>query len=397
MPKIAIQAIASPQALRTALKRVVRGKHSGPAAQIAGTDGDSIASFLAHAESRLATITKQLLRGEYRFSSLRPIFVPKKNGKKRLICIPTVADRVVQRALLDYLTPKSGWLSNGISHGFVPDLGVPDAVALAVKYRTNHPWVYKTDITSFFDRIDRELLKARVRARVRHRSLHELLDMAMACEIETSRRSTERDIKILGIRAGRGVRQGMPLSPYFANLLLDGFDRACAAAGHLAIRYADDLIFFAHTKDQALALDEFCRFELAKLQLELPTLDGESKTRIYAPEEAAEFLGVDLRRSQAGGYEIAISPEQMRHVKERIYTYGNLRELRSLGLDITKFGSSLRTAVDTYAATYSYCCNAADLRNHLEAWRSEALRRVFRELGLKTEAMSEDQRWFLSL
>ncbi|WP_398494432.1 reverse transcriptase domain-containing protein [Variovorax sp.] len=343
-------------------------------------------------------LSSQLRTGQFRFGSLQPFLIPKDNGKNRLICVPNVADRVVQRAILDYLTPKNGgWLANGVSFGFVPDLGVPDAVKLAVKYRGVRPWVFKTDITAFFDRIDRKQLLDRVRSQLRQRSLHSLIESAIDCEILARTERMRKSLRAMDIREGRGVRQGMPLSPFFANLVLAPFDKACTARGLAAIRYADDLIFFATSKAEAVELQKFCLEQLDALNLQIPELGSGSKTQIYEPNEPAEFLGVELRLATAGGYEVAISPLHMQKIKQRIYSYGNLQELRTRGLDVTKFGNSLRSSTAAYGATYSYCCNAQDLLNHLNSWQKATMTSIVKALGLEPGNLTIDQRWFLGL
>jgi len=397
MAKVALEVIATRAALRAAWKRVSKGKLAGPSAFRPGVDGESLDSFSRCLDARLAEISTAIRGGSYRFSSLKPFLVPKPNGKNRLICVPTVSDRVVQRAMLDFLTPRNGWIANGVSFGFVPDLGVPDAVKLAVTYRADAPWVFKTDITAFFDRIDRGLLIQRVRSKIKHRSLHALMESVASCEIHHEGDAMARKLKALDVRAGRGVRQGMPLSPFFANLMLEPFDRACKEKNLGAIRYADDLAFFTSSEDEARTVQQFCVQELTALRLDIPELGQNSKTRIYGPTESAEFLGVDLRAAAGGQFEVAVSSELMHQIKQRIYLYGNLSELQTRGLDITRFGNALRAAVAAYGATYSYCANAKDLKNHLASWEQEVMTRIIRELGIDVNALSSGQRWFLGL
>jgi len=398
MARSAIDIIASDTALRAAWRRVSKGKLAGASAFRPGVDGESLDSFAQSLETKLAHISGALLARRFAFSELQPFFVPKPNGKRRLICVPTVRDRVVQRAILDFLTPKhGGWLANGVSYGFVPDLGVPDAVKLAVKYRAERPWVFKTDIAAFFDRIDRPLLLGRVHSQIRHRSLHELVESAIGCEIHVGGDDMRAKLKMLDIRPGRGVRQGMPLSPFFANLMLAPFDRACKARNLAAIRYADDLIFFAQSEVEALEVQAFCLEQLSALRLEIPELGEGSKTQIYRPEQPAEFLGVELRVASAGGYEVAISSEHMAQIKQRIYTFGNLNELHARGLNVTKFGNALRSATAAYGTTYSFCSNATDLLNHLSSWEQETIMKIVKSLGIDLAKMTAEQRWFLGL
>ncbi|KVD38210.1 hypothetical protein WI84_12970 [Burkholderia ubonensis] len=110
--------------------------------------------------------------------------------------------------------------ANKISYGFVKDRGVKKAVHDACEIRAKYGWVYKTDITSFFDSIDRLHLERALKAVIRERSLHPLLVQAIGCEIFATKGSVAKRINRLGIKAGRGVRQGMQLSPFFSNIML---------------------------------------------------------------------------------------------------------------------------------------------------------------------------------
>ena len=156
-------------------------------------------------------------------------------------------------------------------------------------------------------------------------------------------------------------------------------------------------MFFTSSEDEARTVQQFCIRELTALRLDIPELGQNSKTQIYGPAESAEFLGVDLRAVAGGQFEVAVSSELMHQIKQRIYLYGNLTELQARGLDITRFGNALRAAVAAYGATYSYCANAKDLKNHLASWEQEVMTRIIRELGIDVNALSSGQRWFLGL
>lgn len=188
----------------------------------------------------------------------------------------------------------------------------------------------------------------------------------------------------------------MPLSPYFANVMLEPFDQACAKAELNAIRYADDLAFFADTKGLAEQCEDFCRTELERLSLGIPELGLASKTRIYSPQEPADFLGVEIAIAEKG-YQLRVSPRQMDVIKGRIHALGNLKELRERGLDITRFGSALSSTVRSFAAAYEHCSNMADLQQHLDACRSNAVRSAVKSLGVDLDRLSGDARWFLGL
>jgi retron-type reverse transcriptase len=223
--------------------------------------------------------------GAYQFSDLRAVLVPKGDSKDRVICIPTVRDRVFQRALNDYLAngDRCG-LNNKSSFGFIPGRSVEKAAARARELRRTLPWAYKTDISSFFDAIDRQLLAERIRRQVRDRSLHKCLIAASECEIKATSASNAKRIAKAGIQAGRGVRQGMPLSPFFANLILKDFDRLIEYADINMVRYADDLICFAGSQNACEDIHGHVRESLAREKLQIPDPGSNSKTQIYAPD-----------------------------------------------------------------------------------------------------------------
>lgn len=375
-----------------------RGKLGKPSALRPGSDGKSLTSFALRLDDEVAHISSRLRQGTYQFSNLDPHFVPKANGKGvRVICSPVIADRVVQRSILDAVGRRQPWMTNPVSFGFVFEKSVRQAAEKATNYRASKPWAFKTDITKFFDNIDRDELRNRVRKHVRQKSLHPLILAAIDCEITAPDKATIDKIKQQGIRHGRGVRQGMPLSPFFANLYLADFDKACVKRKISALRYADDLILFAATKEEALDYQTFCESELSRVGLSIPQCSSDGKTQIYAPGENAEFLGVEIAPDTHGGYVVTVSDKQLAVIKSAIYELGSISELRKMGLDITKFGNSLAARCSAYSATYEYCDNAQKLDASLKDWARATKTRVAKALGINVDALSSDSRWFLGL
>lgn len=398
MKKIAaLQHVARAHTLKAAWNKISRGKLAKPTAERIGNDGQSLVGFSRRLDGELNVLSRDLNHNKFRFSQLDPFFIPKADGKFRVICVPTVADRVVQRALLDIIASKQAWMKNAVSYGFVSGGGVERAVGQAVKYRKLEPWVFKTDITKFFDNVSRELLKAKVQRQIRQRSVHSLLLDAIDCEIRIEKPSHENRIKKLGIREGRGVRQGMPLSPFFANLFLAEFDRQCVTQKISVLRYADDLMFFASSEERAKELKVFCNSELSKIELEIPELVAGAKSQIYAPNQAAEFLGVEVAPVEGAGYEVRLGQKQLHAIKDKLYSLGDLSELRRRNLDVTRFGNSLAARVAAYSSTYDFCANSDQLDAQLKDWRKATLVRVAQQLGIDVSALTPDGRWFLGI
>src|SRR5947199_9511926 len=106
-------------------------------------------------------------------SRLRPVFIRKLNSdKERVICIPTVRDRVVQRAIVHYLdSSKRLPIYNPSSFGFIKGQGTKKAIDKAVELRSLYEWCVKADVESFFDRVPRPFLKERISAVLQNHSL----------------------------------------------------------------------------------------------------------------------------------------------------------------------------------------------------------------------------------
>lgn len=393
----ALTDIASPIALQNAWKAISAGKLGKPTAERRGHDGVSLIDFSRHQESSILQLAQQLRSGSFSFSPLDAVTIPKGGNKYRVICIPTVNDRVVQRAILDQITSKQKWMANPISYGFVAHGGVQKAVQRAIKYRNNLPWVFKTDITKFFDNIDREALKDQVIKKIQQRSIRALLFNAIDSEIGYRNRAEERRLATLGINKGKGVRQGMPLSPFFANLFLADFDKKCHAEGIRAIRYADDLVFFSDSETGAHRIKEMCLEELKKISLSIPELGDESKSQICAPDQATEFLGVEIRPIGNMQYVIEIGRETQLSIKTEILSLGNLSELKARGINIEKFGSAITARVSAYRATYAFCSNHNQFSVRLDQWSAKVRRKVATQLGIKVETLSPEGKWFLGL
>ena len=265
-----------------------------------GVDGVSRDQFRKNIEIEATFISSRVRSGDYQFSSLKPIAIPKGNGTDdiRLINVPTIRDRFVQRILLTFLakTYGSNWhLPNSFSS--MEGLGGVQSTLHDVANRLSYSdYVIKADLSKYFDNIDRNVMKERIRKLVRHRSLYPLLDAVVDCE--TSLRSTD-DKGIFaksGLKRMHGMRQGMPLSPVFAYLFLMDVDKQVSGTFY---RYVDDLLFVGKTK--AAVIDQFDTYKLAVEHrgLQIHPL-GSTKTQLIGRHEAFEFLGIHIKRAASG-------------------------------------------------------------------------------------------------
>jgi RNA-directed DNA polymerase len=363
-----------------------------------GVDGESINDVVRARESIQKAISNQIASGTYAFSNLRPFIVSKASGKKRVICVPTVRDRWVQRALLGYLSDGDKCrLKNSVSFGFVPGRGVKRAATRACEIRAQLPFVYKTDISAFFDTIERQRLASLISSLVRQRSIHQLLFSALSCEISTNDPGVLNEIRDAKIERGKGIRQGMPLSPFFANLYLRKFDQKVIRRGVPMVRYADDLIFFADSEAAARDIHDFVSSELQSLGLEVPAIGPTGKTRVYLPQERAEFLGVELVKNSVG-YVLEINQQQLDKATRRVAEACDPVVVRMKYQTLAEVQVLVRSIEIGYLDAYKFTNNVRQLENYLINERIARMRNLVETVtGIRADKLSGFARRFLGI
>jgi hypothetical protein len=329
------------------------------------------------------------------------VFIPKPNSnKERLICIPTVCDRVVQRTIVDYLvTNRKLPIYNSSSYGFIKGRGVQAAIARAVNLRSTHDWCLKTDIEAFFDRIPRKYLKDRVAAALPSHSLTPLILKIIDCEIKTTAMLKPK-LRKQGITLGIGVRQGMPLSPILANLVLSEFDRKVARAGIEMIRYADDILLFFASNEATLEGHNFIKVALRELELDIPGLGERSKTEIIAPHDPVDFLGREIVYLGSINKVVArISRKQIAKIRwqlEEDYSYeARYKQGSNFQETVVDLWKSIASYLGIYKDAHNFFALDSELRATARKIISEIFLDVFGEDALAN--VTNDGREFLGI
>ena len=398
MPKTALIQISSLSSLKKAWK-YLDCKTVGSRRESAGVDNISINQFTLNAEQNILIIQKQIRsQAGYQFHHLKAHIIPKANGKQRVICVPTLNDRIVQRAVVDFLSDGDKCkIQNTVSYGFVRKRTVEQAVSRAKNLRHKKSWVYKTDITAFFDEIDRDILKKSIEKNVKHRSLHNLLIAASKCEIIELKTSRKKIILSKGIKEGRGVRQGMPLSPFFANLLLKPFDSYIEGCGLSMVRYADDFVIFSKTKNNCKEIHNLCKNALNILNLKIPEVEENTKTQIYPPNRSAEFLGIGLVKSGLK-YKMNVLPEQMIIIKAKLYQFSDFKYLVKNKVNLSSLNKKLEGSIAGYVGSYNYADNLPEIIIEFESYKKDILTKIYRNgLSIDIKKLTSDQLYFLGL
>jgi RNA-directed DNA polymerase len=294
--------------------RRVRSNKGAP-----GIDGMTVEELVPYLKMEWPRIREELLKGTYQPTPVRQVEIPKPNGNgRRPLGIPTVLDRMIQQAILQVLTPIFDPHFSNSSYGFRPGRCCQDAVKAAQGYvGSGYRFVVDLDLEKFFDRVNHDVLMARVARRVKDKRLLRLLRKYLGSGVMVGGAIQERE---------EGTPQGGPLSPLLSNIILDDLDKELERRGHRFCRYADDCNIYVRSKAAGKrVMESITRFLEKRLCLKV----NREKSAVDRPWKR-DFLGYTMTWHRQP--KLKVSPDSIERIK------GKIRELmwKARGCSLTK-------------------------------------------------------------
>ena len=261
--------------LMNAWKKVKANRGSG------GIDGVTIKEYAKNEQENVLELLEKLKAKEYKPTPVRRVYIPKKDGKKRPLGIPTLEDRIVQQALTDILMPKYEKLVfHNWSMGYRPGRGVESALQVIIKnIELGRNWIYDCDIKGFFDNIPHKKLMKVLNKVIADGTVLDLIWSWLKC-------GYMEDGKYYNTKAGQP--QGGVISPLLANVYLNELDWELHKAKIYFVRYADDFLLFCETEEEITRAGNIAKSVIESLGLEVAM----NKTKVVDfKNDDFDFLG----------------------------------------------------------------------------------------------------------
>ncbi len=277
-----LEQIVNPDNLNRAYKRVKRNKGAG------GVDGMGVDELLRYLKDNGEEIRESILAGKYQPAPVRRVEIPKENGKKRKLGIPTAVDRVIQQAIAQVLTPIYEPKFVETSYGFRPGRSAHDALRKCQTYlEEGYVWAVDMDLEKFFDTVNQSKLMEILSRDIKDGRVLSLIHKYLRAGAVWCGRFEDTEI---------GVPQGGPLSPLCANIMLNELDHELLKRGHRFVRYADDMMILCKSKASARqTLEHIIPYIERKLFLKV---NREKTVVSYAGN--IKFLGYGFYKNQKG-------------------------------------------------------------------------------------------------
>lgn len=339
--------------LNAAYKRV---KQNGGAA---GIDGMTVDEMLPYLKEHREELVEAIRNGRYKPQAVRRVEIPKPDGGKRMLGVPTVIDRMIQQATVQVLQPMFEPTFSDSSYGFRPKRSAHGAIKQAVEYyKAGYVCVVDLDLAKYFDTVNHDILLKMVRETVKDEAVISLI-----------RKILKGGVMANGLISPttEGTPQGGNLSPLLSNIYLTAFDRMLESRGHKFVRYADDCNIYVKSKRAAERVMKSCvKFLEGKLKLKV----NREKSKTGSPLKL-KFLGFSLYKT---GKKTGIRPHanSLKRFKDKIRELTSRKQARP----IEQILKRLKVCTTGWLGYYSIADMESKITD-LNQWVRRRIRQIF--------------------
>lgn len=277
-----LEEILNPENLNRAYKKVYQNKGAS------GVDGITVEEIADYIKDNKEIIISQIRKRRYKPQPVRRVQIPKENGKKRNLGIPTVIDRIIQQAMVQIISPIFEEQFNDNSYGFRPGRSCEQAVIKALEYLNDgYDWIVDIDLEKFFDTVNQDRLITIIRRTIKDGDVVSLIRKYLSAGVMEKGilKPTEQ-----------GTSQGGNLSPLLSNIMLNELDKELETRGLNFVRYADDCIILVKSEKAAnRVLSSITKYIEKKLGLKV----NAEKSKVTRPTKT-KYLGFSFWARKGG-------------------------------------------------------------------------------------------------
>lgn len=268
--------------LYKAYKQVYKNKGTN------GVDGVTVDELGRYMYLHKEEIKEQIRNRKYKPSPVRRVYIPKENGDKRGLGIPTVVDRLIQQAIVQVLSPIYEQQFSETCYGFRPNRSCETAIIKLLEYfNDGYTWIVDIDLQKFFDTVCHDKLISIIMKTIHDGELVSLIRKYLVSGVM-------EDGVVIPTKVG--TPQGGNLSPLLSNIMLNELDKELEKRGLRFTRYADDCIIVVQSEKAAnRVMESITKFIEKKLGLKVNI----EKSKVAKPDEI-KYLGFGFYYTQTG-------------------------------------------------------------------------------------------------
>lgn len=330
--------------LTKAYHQVMRNKGAS------GVDRLEVEELAKYLEEHGEEIVEKVRKRKYKPKPVRRVQIPKGDGTKRNLGIPSVIDRWLQQAVYQVLSPIYEKIFVDTNYGFRPNRSCEKAVIKALEYMNDgYDWIVDIDLSKFFDTVNQDMLMSFVHRDINDPDMESLI-----------RKFLQSGVIVDGIyeTTDVGTPQGGNLSPLLANIFLHEFDKELVARGLHFTRYADDCIILVKSEMAAnRVMISVTRFLEEKLRLTVNV----TKSKVAKPQDI-KYLGYSFYFKN-GTYRPKPHIKSIAKFKEKLHYWSTRSRSMSMDQRIARLNPIIRGWIQ-----YFRICDMKGIMKQLDGW-----------------------------